>query len=183
MKKLKLILATMSLAIPVVSLATNYAALEKELETAQPNSQLNYGGMQQGFEQQKQQNIARSIYDQNRGVSQSYSEGQGNNINTTSFEGQQKQQNIARSIYDQNRESISQRQQGNNIKTTYFGDQQEQQNSNRSIYDQNREFSQRQHSYNSYQGSNIGRTEFGGKQRNSPQSSDSSGESLFEHNQ
>ncbi|WP_150467939.1 hypothetical protein [Francisella sp. SYW-9] len=124
MRKFKYILATMALATPIVSLAADYAALEKELKTAESNSQSNYGGgtsaMQGGFDQQKQQNIGRSIYDQNRGVSERQ---QGNNIKTTYFGDQQGQQNSSRSIYEQNREN-SQVQQGynqeNNIRTTSF---------------------------------------------------------------
>ena len=98
--------------LPVISLATDYAALEKELKTARGGSQSNLSGgdsaMQEGFGQQKkQQNIDRSIYDQNRGVSQrqqGYSRDQGNNISKTEFMGQQKEQDMARSIYNQNRD-------------------------------------------------------------------------------
>lgn len=154
-----------------MSLAADYAALEKELSTAESSSQSNFSGgdsMQQGFGQQKQQNIGRSIYDQNRGISQSqqsYGRDQGDDISTTNFGGQQRQQNIVRSIYDQNKESISQNQQRNNIKTTYFGSQQTQQG------------------YSRYQGSNINSSEFGDQQRNSSQPSNNPGESLFEQNQ
>ncbi len=184
MRKSRLILIILA-GLSVVSLATNYAALEKELSTAESSSQSNFSGessMQQGLGQQSQQNIGRSIYDQNRGISQSQHYRR-NNISTTDFGGQQKQQNIGRSIYDQNRESISQNQQRNNIKTTYFGDQQSQQNLDRSTYDQNREISQTQQGYSRYQGSNINSSEFGDQQRNSSQLSNNPGESLFEQNQ
>ncbi|QIW10789.1 hypothetical protein [Francisella sp. LA112445] len=187
MKKLKIVLTTMALATPVVSLATDYAALEKELKTAESSSQSNYCGdaaaMQGGFAQ-KQQNIGRSIYNQNRGISggqQNYGADQANNISTTDFGGQQKQQNIGRSIYDQNR-GISQRQQRNNIKTTYFGDQQSQQDSSRSRYDQNRMGYQSQQ-YNRDRGNNIATSEFKSQQSNLSRSSSNPGENLFEQNQ